>query len=640
MYDTLEFQMTDVSISKLLKVNRNTHRLGVAGDLHGIARLHTRRRPMKHAGPLFCYSHHLFSTLKTSGVANRNKHRKLGVCVRDFELCFSLFLQINNNSKTMPSSKKQQQQQELLQQQRQLQQKERSRARAYANSDISHQKQKQRQRQRAQPPLQQLQRTQKADMPPRRSWAFTFGVLLVVLFVAAAGGILVWAFLPTNTKHNLQGIVNVTTDSVGDSSSSSGNGKHNDNNNNDASSNNNNNNTTDIETKWTFMQCQDAHTDCCNGLDDGFCDFKVNEVLYGLVHNAMASFEDDFFLLYNQNYNLEAALAAGYRALELDVARCGDGQKIAFYHGECALGTRDPLVVLKNVHSFLQENPSEIVMLFLQMDGQSVSLDDFYQIMAATVDSGGNSLADLLYSHPLDATEWPTLRALVQSNQRLIVFYWNQDDCAPGAGGPGCPPGFHYYYRYGVQTEWDFSRIADVQTMGGDISVNGEQENGNGEEDNDESTSSCSLSYTPNYKLGQQFFRVNAFLRLPSSSAAEDVLNQPAFIQERLDACSMQNPYNGSSFTERYYLRPNFYAVDFWEKGAVLESIQDYNIKLLQDKQFEAANLLNANDYELAQNGGQDGDDGGGATDLDALLSDANGGGGRLRERHRLRARQ
>jgi hypothetical protein len=569
----------------------------------------------------------------------------------------------------MPS-KKQQQQQLLLQQeqqQRQLQQQQRARAaaRAYANSDISHQKQKRQQQQQqvhsAYRPAAKLQPYKSADnnMPPpprKRSWAFTCGVLLVFLFVAAAGGILVWAFLPTNTKHTLQGIANGTDSSSfgGEQQNDGSSSNQNDNNDpsdNDASSNSNNSGNT-LAPKWSFMQCQDAYTDCCNGLDNGFCDFRVNDVMYGLVHNAMASFEDDFFLLYNQNYNLEAALAAGYRALELDVARCGDDQAIAFYHGQCALGTRDPSIVLENVHSFLQDNPSEIVMLFLQMDDQSVSLDDFYQLMAAVDDENGNSLVDMLYSHPLDATEWPTLRELVQSNLRLILFYWNQDDCAPGAGGAGCPPGFHYYYRYGVQTLWDFSRIADVQDMGDNNVVSANANNAEQEDieardsngGNGESTSSCELSYTPNYKLGQQFFRINAFLRLPSSSAAEDVLNRYDFIQERLETCSMQNPYNSSSSpTERYYLRPNFYAVDFWEKGMVLEFIQDYNIKLLQNKQFEAANLLNANDYELAQQNNGDTDTG--ATDLDALLSDANGGGGRGRERHYerqrlLRARQ
>ena len=197
-----------------------------------------------------------------------------------------------------------------------------------------------------------------------------------------------------------------------------------------------------------------------------------------------------------------------------------------------------------------------------------------------------------------------------------------------------------------VSAELDFSRIADVQDMGDSNVVsananNAEQEDIEGRDNNggnDEGTSSCELSYTPNYKLGQQFFRINAFLRLPSSSAAEDVLNRYDFIQERLDACSMQNPYNSSSSpTERYYLRPTFYAVDFWEKGMVLEFIQDYNIKLLQNKQFEAANLLNVNDYELAQQNNGDTDTG--ATDLDALLSDANGGGRRGRERHYERQR-
>jgi hypothetical protein len=340
----------------------------------------------------------------------------------------------------------------------------------------------------------------------------------------------------------------------------------------------------------------------------------------------MASFEDQFFLLYNQNYKLEAALVAGYRALELDVSRCGDANQIVFYHGECALGTRNPTQVLQNIYTFLQDNPSEIVMLHLQMNGDVVSLQDFYDIMLQ-VDNG--NLVSGLYSHPLNATEWPTLRELIQVNQRLLLFYWNADDCAPGAGGPGCPPGFHYWYRYGVQTKWDFARLSDVQDQ----------------DDPDDGTSSCALSYMPDYRNGHNFFRVNAFLRLPSSSAAQDVLNQPFFIQERLDACSIQNPIvkNGTVYVqvaaqeerglEQFVLQPNFYAVDFWDKGNVMSFIQEYNIKLLQVK---AANLLdNSNNFATVETANAG--DSNGATDLDSLISggDTNGGRQRLR-RQRL----
>lgn len=400
------------------------------------------------------------------------------------------------------------------------------------------------------------QRAQKQQ--GRRRWAITCGVVLIVLFVAAAGGVLVWAFLPTDTKDTLQSILNITlgdgsNDGVDDKSKGKG-------------DDNKNNNSTTATTAFQFNQCNDVNTNCCNGLDidDGaFCDLRVNEPLYGLVHNAMASFEDQFFLIYNQNYKLEAALQAGYRALELDVARCGssgndNNNDIVFYHGECALGTRQVPEVLENVHSFLVANPSEIVMLFLQMDGQDVSLQEFYQIMAAV--DNGRMVQGLYDHHPVDdATEWPTLRELVQSNQRLLVFYWNQDDCQLNADG--CPPGFNYWYRYGVNTQWDFGRVSEIQ---------------------DDPGTSCSLQYTPNgYPNGRDFFRVNAFLRLPSSTAAEDVLNQPFFIQERLDQCSMQNPIDGSS---SQLLLPNFYAVDFWDKGHVPEFIQEYNTKLVEQR--------------------------------------------------------
>jgi hypothetical protein len=49
----------------------------------------------------------------------------------------------------------------------------------------------------------------------------------------------------------------------------------------------------------------------------------VDEILYGYVHNAVATDENGFTILVNHDFSLEKALTAGYRAMELDVGRCG-----------------------------------------------------------------------------------------------------------------------------------------------------------------------------------------------------------------------------------------------------------------------------------------------------------------------------
>ena len=83
---------------------------------------------------------------------------------------------------------------------------------------------------------------------------------------------------------------------------------------------------------YEFIQCDDTSGtgDCCNGLE-GICDLRANEVLYATLHNGMATFEDGFLFGPNHKYQLESALKAGYRGLNLDLCNCG-GETI-FCHG-------------------------------------------------------------------------------------------------------------------------------------------------------------------------------------------------------------------------------------------------------------------------------------------------------------------
>jgi hypothetical protein len=55
---------------------------------------------------------------------------------------------------------------------------------------------------------------------------------------------------------------------------------------------------------------------------DGLCDLRVDEILYGYVHNAVATDENGFTISSITTF-VEKALTAGYRAMELDVGRCG-----------------------------------------------------------------------------------------------------------------------------------------------------------------------------------------------------------------------------------------------------------------------------------------------------------------------------
>ena len=116
------------------------------------------------------------------------------------------------------------------------------------------------------------------------------------------------------------------------------------------------------EPEYEFMQCADPFgDDCCNGLDGGFCDLRVNEIMYASSHNANADFETGYLVSPNHNFKLEDSLSAGYRAINVDVCNCGG--ELVLCHGICTFGLRDIAEVFSGINSFLDENPSEVVIV-------------------------------------------------------------------------------------------------------------------------------------------------------------------------------------------------------------------------------------------------------------------------------------
>ena len=163
-----------------------------------------------------------------------------------------------------------------------------------------------------------------------------------------------------------------------------------------------------------FSQCvPDSESSCCNGLESN-CALKVNDIMYAASHNAMSS-EEDGFSGPNHLLSLEKSLDAGYRALLLDLCSCGtDGLQLC--HTFCAAGSRDPTEVFQNILEFLNQNSQEIILLVFQIGKRPgnvpISLTDLYNIM-----EGVDGFTDMMYIHPTDAVEWPSLEKLISANQ-------------------------------------------------------------------------------------------------------------------------------------------------------------------------------------------------------------------------------
>jgi len=144
----------------------------------------------------------------------------------------------------------------------------------------------------------------------------------------AVAGVLIWKYVPWDET------INTVLDNVpipGDGNSDEGNGSNSD----ESTTTKPATVTTTSPTpapQYQFIQCDvETEGDCCNGLEN-LCDLRANEILYATLHNGMATFEDGFLFGPNHKLQLEGALEAGYRGLNLDLCNCGG--EIIFCHGE------------------------------------------------------------------------------------------------------------------------------------------------------------------------------------------------------------------------------------------------------------------------------------------------------------------
>jgi hypothetical protein len=85
----------------------------------------------------------------------------------------------------------------------------------------------------------------------------------------------------------------------------------------------------------------------------------------------------------------------------------------------CSFGTRDIVDVLLAINDFLDQNPSEIIIIPMELNSevdQPVDLFELYDIMLEVP-----GFVDRLYVHPDPADPWPTLGTLVETDQVSII---------------------------------------------------------------------------------------------------------------------------------------------------------------------------------------------------------------------------
>ncbi len=290
----------------------------------------------------------------------------------------------------------------------------------------------------------------------------------------------------------------------------------------------------DVSPTFTFMQCPEVG-ECCNGLQSS-CDLSVSEFMWPTVHNAMHD-----GLLGNNDAPLEEALEAGYRGLLLDVCWCADPntqvKELIFCHSVCGVGERKFGEVISNINTFLDNNPTEVILINYEISFGDPTPAEIWTAMTQQV-----GIKEKTYIHR--GGDFPTMRSLLQDSKQLLLFKHNGLSCLDTSLN-GCTPRIPEFFKYAVETPYNFDSVAAIE--------------------NDPSTS-CKidrgLDATPD------FYHINNFVTKWSGPSvdASKTINERSFLENRISECEKVTKLNA-----------NMVSIDFWQQGDLLEVAQDIN---------------------------------------------------------------
>ncbi|MGH7740566.1 MAG: hypothetical protein ACRENS_00940 [Candidatus Eiseniibacteriota bacterium] len=200
----------------------------------------------------------------------------------------------------------------------------------------------------------------------------------------------------------------------------------------------------------------------CNG-SLALCDRRLDQVVFATSHNSMGGADNAGWMFPNQDAGIGKQLEDGVRAFLIDahygepvgdkVKTILDDEKAAMAkyqkalgaegmaavlrirdrlareqagprdvymcHGFCELGALKLVPVLKQVRAFLVENPGEVLIFVIQ--DESVTPADIERCFQ---ESG---LEDFVYRGAA-RPPWPTLREMVESDQRVLVMAENHSE--------------------------------------------------------------------------------------------------------------------------------------------------------------------------------------------------------------------
>jgi len=189
-----------------------------------------------------------------------------------------------------------------------------------------------------------------------------------------------------------------------------------------------------------------AAASVCNGRAE-LCNRRYDQVTFPSSHNSHANTSEGYTINASQSQTITQQLAAGVRGLELDFWNYNG--VISLCHGVCAIANKPAVDGLAEIKTFLDAHPEEVVTIYL--DSFVSAAEAGTAFTAAGLLDEAHPESDYLYAHP--GGTWPTLAALIDSGERLLVFS-NDDEEATH-------PWYMFKFRHGFDTIWETYTLAD-----------------------------------------------------------------------------------------------------------------------------------------------------------------------------------
>jgi hypothetical protein len=303
--------------------------------------------------------------------------------------------------------------------------------------------------------------------------------------------------------------------------------------------------------------------DACNGHPE-LCDKRLNQVAFAMTHNSMSAADITNWMFPNQERGIRAQLEDGVRGFMIDVhygvpmqnrvktliedeenARAkyeaalgkegveaamrirdrmvgeAEGERgVYMCHGFCELGERPFVAALQDMRDFLVANPNEILIIIVQDEGVAPS-----DVAACFAKSG---LEQFVYRGSVEPP-WPTLREMIERDERVLVFAEND-----AAGVPW------YHLTAGVIQETPF-----------------------GFKDPSEFSNKPNRGGTSGSLLLMNHWIQTAPAPLPSNA---EIVNAYDFLLQRARACKRERR-----------MMPNLIAVDFYGTGDLFRVVRTLN---------------------------------------------------------------